>query len=73
MRDIQKEPTSEDIYKIRKDLQMSQVEFAELIGVDRRTIMNYEQGKKIPTTKMKLLMLENGAMDSIPDKSSDWH
>jgi transcriptional regulator with XRE-family HTH domain len=51
---------------------MSQVEFAELIGVDRRTIMNYEQGKKIPT-KMKLLklMLENGAMDSIPDKSSD--
>jgi transcriptional regulator with XRE-family HTH domain len=71
MRDIQKEPTSEDIYKIRKDLQMSQVEFAELIGVDRRTIMNYEQGKKIPTTKMKLLklMLENGAMDSIPDKS----
>jgi DNA-binding XRE family transcriptional regulator len=70
MRDIQKEPTSEDIYKIRKDLQMSQVEFAELIGVDRRTIMNYEQGKKIPTTKMKLLklMLENGAMDSIPDK-----
>jgi DNA-binding XRE family transcriptional regulator len=22
------------------------VEFAELIGVDRRTIMNYEQGKK---------------------------
>jgi DNA-binding XRE family transcriptional regulator len=32
--------------KTKLNLQMSQVEFAKLIGVDRRTIMNYEQGKK---------------------------
>jgi DNA-binding XRE family transcriptional regulator len=64
-------PTGIDIQKIRTNLQMTQIEFAELIGVDRRTIINYEQGKKIPATKVKLLqlMLENGAMKSIPDKN----
>lgn len=71
MKGLEIMPTGIDIQKIRTNLQMTQIEFAELIGVDRRTIINYEQGKKIPATKVKLLqlMLENGAMKSIPDKN----
>jgi DNA-binding XRE family transcriptional regulator len=71
MKELEIMPTGIDIQKIRTNLQMTQIEFAELIGVDRRTIINYEQGKKIPATKVKLLqlMLENGAMKSIPDKN----
>jgi DNA-binding XRE family transcriptional regulator len=71
MKGLEIMPTGIDIQKIRINLQMTQIEFAELIGVDRRTIINYEQGKKIPATKVKLLqlMLENGAMKSIPDKN----
>ena len=44
-----------DIIKIRKDLGKTQLEFAEFLGVDRRTVINYEQGKKIPLSKIKLL------------------
>ena len=44
-----------DIIKIRKDLGKTQLEFAEFLGVDRRTVINYEQGKKIPSSKIKLL------------------
>jgi DNA-binding XRE family transcriptional regulator len=71
MKGLEIMPTGIDIQTIRTNLQMTQIEFAELIGVDRRTIINYEQGKKIPATKVKLLqlMLENGAMKSIPDKN----
>jgi DNA-binding XRE family transcriptional regulator len=59
-----------DIHNIRTSLGMTQIEFAELIGVDRRTIINYEQGKKIPSTKVKLLqlMLDNGVVANLPSK-----
>lgn len=46
-----------DILKIRKDLNMSQQAFAELLGVDRRTIINYEQGRSIPESKKKMLQM----------------
>jgi len=46
-----------DIIKIREELGLSQLKFAELIGVDRRTVINYEQGKIIPESKKKLLNL----------------
>lgn len=46
-----------EILEIRKSLKMTQQEFGELIGVDKRTIINYEQGKKIPSTKVKILEL----------------
>jgi len=46
-----------DIIKIREELGVTQKEFAELIGVDRRTVINYEQGKIIPESKKKLLEL----------------
>ncbi|MGZ9676269.1 helix-turn-helix domain-containing protein [Flavobacterium sp. GNP001] len=55
-----------DVAKIRKDLNLTQVEFGKLIGVDKRTVINYEQGKVIPKTKVTLLelMLANGLMKS---------
>lgn len=40
-----------DVFKIRKSLKLTQQEFADRIGVDRRTIINYEQGGKIPKSK----------------------
>lgn len=54
-----------DIIKIRKDLKLTQLEFGKLIGVDKRTIINYEQGKVIPKTKASLLelMLANGLVN----------
>jgi transcriptional regulator with XRE-family HTH domain len=44
-----------DIFKIREELGLTQQKFADLIGVDRRTVINYEQGSKIPESKTKLL------------------
>lgn len=46
-----------DIIKIRRDLGKTQQEFAEFLGVDRRTVINYEQGKKIPASRIKLLQI----------------
>ena len=46
-----------DIFKIRQDLGLTQQKFADLLGVDRRTVINYEQGSKIPDSKTKLLEL----------------
>lgn len=46
---------SVEIKNLRKDLGMTLVEFAELIGVTKRTVINYEQGKVIPASKDKLL------------------
>lgn len=43
-----------DVHKIRKTLKLTQQEFADRIGVDRRTIINYEQGGKIPKSKLHL-------------------
>lgn len=47
--------TDLEIIKIRKNLGKTQLEFAEYLGVDRRTVINYEQGKKIPASRIKLL------------------
>ena len=44
-----------DIIRIRKQFDLTQIEFAKMIGVDRRTIINYEKGRKIPESKVKLI------------------
>lgn len=51
-----------DVIKIRTNLNLTQAEFGKLIGVNKRTIINYEQGKSLPSSKAKLLelMLANG-------------
>ncbi|WP_016991446.1 helix-turn-helix domain-containing protein [Flavobacterium sp. ACAM 123] len=43
------------VIRIRKDLKLTQLEFAQHLGIDRRTIINYEQGGKIPESKVKLI------------------
>jgi DNA-binding transcriptional regulator YiaG len=50
------------ILKLRNDLKLTQKEFGNLIGVDRRTVINYEQGRKIPISKTKQIeqLIENG-------------
>jgi DNA-binding transcriptional regulator YiaG len=47
--------TALDVLKIRRQLNISQQKLADLIGVDRRTVINYEHGSKIPESKIKLL------------------
>jgi len=46
---------SVEIKNLRKELGMTLVEFSELLGVTKRTVINYEQGKVIPASKNKLL------------------
>jgi DNA-binding XRE family transcriptional regulator len=60
-----------DIIKIRKNLKLTQDEFGKLLGVDKRTIINYEQGSTIPVSKVKLieLMISNGLLDPVEDNS----
>jgi transcriptional regulator with XRE-family HTH domain len=42
---------------LRMKMKLTQVGFADLIGVDRRTIINYEQGTKIPKARVSQLQL----------------
>lgn len=47
--------TGEDIKRLRKRLGMSQAEFGEKIGASRQTVVNYENGGKVPEAKLALL------------------
>lgn len=51
-----------DVIGIRKNLGLSQADFGKLVGVDKRTIINYEQGKPIPPSRVEFfkMMLANG-------------
>lgn len=44
-----------DVKQLRKELGMTQEEFAKELGVSRGTILNYERGEGIPETVVKLL------------------
>lgn len=46
-----------EFIEIRNELGLTQKEFAEQLGVDRRTVVNYEQGKLIPDSKILLIEL----------------
>lgn len=46
-----------DIKKVRLELDLTHRELAEQLGVDRRTIVNYEQGRLVPESKKKLIEL----------------
>lgn len=43
---------AEDLKKIRQNLNLTQEELAKLIGVSKNTIYNYENGHKIPASKI---------------------
>jgi putative transcriptional regulator len=38
----------EDIRRIREDFDLTQVEFAALLGISVRTLRNWEQGRRVP-------------------------
>lgn len=44
-----------DIKKKRKKLGYTQQDLADLIGVSKNTIVNYEKGMKIPDSKIPIL------------------
>ena len=46
-----------DVKRIREEFDMTQQGFADFLGIDRRTVTNWESGKKIPDSKVKLLEL----------------
>jgi DNA-binding XRE family transcriptional regulator len=68
-----------NVKEIRKNLGVSQTKFAEMLGVSRKTIQNWESGGVIPLTKrVKLLNLqsqskenENSATPQPDDRVSD--
>ena len=44
-----------DIKKIRKELGLTQVELAKRLGVDTKTVQNWEYGSNIPKSKHAIL------------------
>ncbi len=44
-----------DVKEIRKKLGLTQQEFADKLGVSRNTILNYEKGETIPSSKSTIL------------------
>lgn len=58
-----------DIKSIRKKLGLTQVEMAKKIGVDTKTVQNWEYGRKIPSTKTELIRsLVNAENSSIKEQ-----
>ena len=45
-----------NVQSIRKKIGFSQQKFAELIGVSKRTLQNWEQGAREPTGSAKVLL-----------------
>jgi len=61
-----------DVKKIRERLGLTQEEFADLIGVSRNTIANYEKGGKIPASKRAILSKYVGGLTNIvPEETSE--
>ena len=46
---------SDEIIDIRKKLNLSQQGFADLIGVSKNTVYNWENGGNIPASRAKML------------------
>lgn len=61
-----------DVKKIREELNLTQQAFADFLGIDRRTVVNWESGSKIPESKVKLLELlmegKRTGLESTPPK-----
>ena len=47
---------AKEVKEIRKELNLSQEEFAKLIGVSKNTVYNYENGSTIPASKVAILL-----------------
>lgn len=63
-----------DVRELREKLGLKQQEFADLIGVSRNTVINYEKGMPIPDSKstiLRRLKLEGIGTQKQPNKESD--
>jgi len=45
-----------DVQQIRANYQLSQSEFATLLGISRATLQNWEQGRRIPQGPARVLL-----------------
>ena len=45
-----------DVAKARKNLGMTQTEFAALLGVSERTVASWEQGRRVPSGAAMMLL-----------------
>lgn len=48
---------SPDVKAIRDDLDLTQQQFAALIGISVRTLQNWEQGRRVPEGPARVLLL----------------
>jgi putative transcriptional regulator len=46
-----------DVKRIRAQYQLSQVEFAALLGISIKTLRNWEQGRRIPEGPARVLLM----------------
>lgn len=69
-----------DIVKIREEFGFTPTQFSEFIGVDRRTVVNWEKGRLIPESKVMLIEMllekkrnnnKNSVLDENPEKKID--
>ncbi len=58
-----------DVKEIRKNLRLTQQEFAEKLGVSRNTVLNYEKGETIPHSKSIILhtMLSKSKLENLQE------
>ncbi|MCH8187289.1 MAG: helix-turn-helix domain-containing protein [Proteobacteria bacterium] len=49
-------PDEIDVRRIRTELKLSQAAFATYFGVSRRTIQEWEQGRRVPTGPARVLL-----------------
>lgn len=62
-----------EIKKKRVDIGLSQEELGSLVGMSKNTIYNYENGGKIPTTKIPILVkfFENYNPNTVSESDKD--
>jgi putative transcriptional regulator len=56
-----------DVVATREGLQMTQLEFAALIGVSQRTLQSWEQGRRVPSGAAMLLRVASHRPQAILD------
>lgn len=61
---------AKEIKELRKSLNLSQEEFANLIGVSKNTVYNYENGSKIPASKITILLQLKNNKTNIPKEKT---
>jgi len=64
--------TSEEIIEYRTTMNITQQELAELVGVSKNTIYNYEKGTKIPDSKIPIFeqLFKNRSQTNLSDSNA---